>query len=344
MPTPIFTEVQPTLENYWRAIILFGRNVASYKFALAKSLLEVGQGGQTVIPLSELALPFAKHLAAHLKNADKQATSRSSQFLDFCRRFNKREVTEEQLSEATTRLGFNNVIDAFHVVGNGEIGVHFFTDERAGQQKAIRLTDEFFRLTEQFQHRNLPYEVEARWRLVETAWQLNLPRNTLVVSYDSGAELLIAEDRLLRRTSITPCRDALNGYQKGKCFYCFRDISLVDGAGDLADVDHFFPHRLKGFRVADPVDGVWNLVLACQACNRGGEGKFDRLPQVRYLERLHRRNEYLIDSHHPLRETLRLQTGASEAARCAFLQEAYGGAIRLLVQTWKPHDELEPAF
>lgn len=34
------TEGQPTLENYWRAVILFGRNVASYKFALGKSLLE----------------------------------------------------------------------------------------------------------------------------------------------------------------------------------------------------------------------------------------------------------------------------------------------------------------
>ena len=27
-----------TTEDYWRAIILFGRNVASYKFALARSL------------------------------------------------------------------------------------------------------------------------------------------------------------------------------------------------------------------------------------------------------------------------------------------------------------------
>jgi type I restriction enzyme M protein len=32
-----FTEVQPSLENHWRSIILFGRNVASYKFALGKS-------------------------------------------------------------------------------------------------------------------------------------------------------------------------------------------------------------------------------------------------------------------------------------------------------------------
>jgi hypothetical protein len=34
-----FTDVQPSLDNYWRAIILFGRNVAAYKFALGKTLL-----------------------------------------------------------------------------------------------------------------------------------------------------------------------------------------------------------------------------------------------------------------------------------------------------------------
>lgn len=35
-----FYEIEPSLENYWRAVILFGRNVASYKFALAKSLYD----------------------------------------------------------------------------------------------------------------------------------------------------------------------------------------------------------------------------------------------------------------------------------------------------------------
>ena len=30
-----FKEQFPSLDSYWRSIILFGRNVASYKFALA---------------------------------------------------------------------------------------------------------------------------------------------------------------------------------------------------------------------------------------------------------------------------------------------------------------------
>jgi hypothetical protein len=41
-----FEEVSPSLDNYWRSIILFGQNVASYKFALAKSLFDTAQTGK----------------------------------------------------------------------------------------------------------------------------------------------------------------------------------------------------------------------------------------------------------------------------------------------------------
>ena len=47
----LFQEAQPSLESYWRSVILFGRNVASYKFALAKSLLEIAPTGRTDITL-----------------------------------------------------------------------------------------------------------------------------------------------------------------------------------------------------------------------------------------------------------------------------------------------------
>jgi len=40
-----FIDKDPSLETCWRSIILLGRNVASYKFALAKSLLDVQNKG-----------------------------------------------------------------------------------------------------------------------------------------------------------------------------------------------------------------------------------------------------------------------------------------------------------
>ena len=66
---------EPTLEDCWRGIILFGRNVASYKFALGKSLLELNRPAGDVIKLEELAEPFSRHLTEHLRNADKQILS-----------------------------------------------------------------------------------------------------------------------------------------------------------------------------------------------------------------------------------------------------------------------------
>jgi hypothetical protein len=116
-----FLATQPTDENYWRGIVLLGRNVATYKLALAKSLLELGSAGKTFVTLDELAIPYTRHLTTHLKHSDKQINARSSSFLDVCRRFSASEATQSQLIESAVNMGFNNVIDAFHIVNRGEV-------------------------------------------------------------------------------------------------------------------------------------------------------------------------------------------------------------------------------
>lgn len=335
-----FLERQRTPENYWRAVILFGQNVASYKFALAKSLIELSALEKESVPLEDLAEPFSRHIIEHIGKAPKQATSSSSRFLDFCRKFSSGEINKDEMIGQTAKLGFNNVIDAFHVVNRGEIPIRFFTDERKNGG-GIRLTDELFRLRERLQFGSLPQEIEARWRLVETAWQLKVARTALAVDVENEA-LVISRDG--RRASLTSCRDALNGYQKGKCFYCFGDVSIEDSSDRLADVDHFLPRTLLQSGVGLHLDGVWNLVLACRNCNRGIDGKSSRLPAKRFLERLDTRNEFFIISHHPLRETLMAQTGASRDQRVRFLNGAYSGAWEWLIHTWQPTFENETAF
>jgi hypothetical protein len=323
----------PTIEDQWRAIILFGRNVASYKFALAKTLLELTPASGSLVKLEDLALPFALHVCEHLRLEDKQATSASSAFLDGCRQFNTGEIGESKLAALSAAKGFANVIDAFHVVGQAETPRRFFLDERRSH-RGIRITEEFGALTGHQQAADLPLEAEARWRLVETAWRLGLAR-AMVVSYDAGKGMLLLPDLSRRRRAVTSSRDALNGYQQGRCFYCSGPISLTDPA-TLADVDHFFPHILKHADFGPIIDGVWNLVLACRTCNRGVAGKFDRLPSERLLARLHARNEYLIVSHHPLRETLIAQTGADEVRRRGFLRDLHGRAWASVIHLWEP--------
>ena len=145
-----------------------------------------------------------------------------------------------------------------------------------------------------------------------------------------------------RRKDITSSRGALNGYQKGKCFYCFDDITVSDDSTNTCDVDHFFPHMLQPLMPNVNLDGVWNLVLACPDCNRGVGGKFALVPATKYLDRLHRRNEFLISSHHPLRETIIKQTGATEAERRSFLASIDQRAIDALIHRWET-PEVAPA-
>lgn len=322
----------PTLQDQWRAINLFGRNVASYKFALAEALLSIRPTADTLVRMEELAKPFAFAVCRHLKIEDKQATSASSAFLNACRMFNQGEMDEAKLVATTISKGFNNVIDAFHVVGQADVPNRFFNDERATTE-GIRITENFSKLLETYSAVDLPGEVEARWRLVETAWAVGLPK-AMVAAYDIETGALVMPGRGTRRVAVTTGRPALNGYQQGRCFYCSYPISTVPGE-NLAEVDHFFPFSLWPL-AGDAVNGVWNLVLACAACNRGSGGKFAAVPDFDLLHRLHDRNEYLIGSHHPLRETLIQQTGGTEAARMTYLRDFDRLAIRHLIHRWRP--------
>jgi len=330
-----FREKPLQTEDYWRGIVLLGRNVASYKFALAKSLLDLKPAEGDLLKLSDIAPVFSAHIASHLKECDKQATSRSSRFLDYCRQYNLGEITKDELTDFTVRHGFENVIDAFHRVGSDDVPQRFFVDERKSGS-GIRITESLSLLLESPQARNLTEEVESRWRLVETAWELGVNRSLLSIDYDVETERLFALDRCLRRKSVTGSRAALNGYQDGQCFYCSADIDLAPNATVIPDVDHFFPHVLKSQGFGAEIDGVWNLVLSCRSCNRGEGGKFARVPTLRLLAELHRRNEYLIHSHHPLRETLINQTGGVERQRQVFLNDYYQRAKRVLIHEWEP--------
>ncbi len=328
-----FYQVEPTLENYWRGVILFGRNAATYKFALAQALYDIQQQkpGSDLILLADLAQPFSQHLCRHLQQAPKQGTAGRSRFLDACQQFNRGEIGQDRLTELTVRLGFANVLDAFHIVNRAEIATRFFVDERKSHG-AIRLTENFYQLGERPQYHSLALETEARWRLVEQAWAQGISRQLIGMEYDEQTRMLFS---LLnaRRVNITSCRDALNGYQKGRCFYCDTPVSLRSGDQNLADVDHVIPWAIRD-KVPN-IDGVWNLVLACRDCNRGREGKFALAPPQWAMERLRQRNDYIIDSHLPLHETLSRQTGATASARLHFLQRAWNTAIETLIHIWQ---------
>jgi 5-methylcytosine-specific restriction endonuclease McrA len=330
-----FRYQDPTLETSWRSIILLGRNVASYKFALAKTLLQLETKNSLVL-LEDIAVPFAENIAEHLSIERKQITSSSSKFLDICEKYNGGEVDQDTLRTETVKLGFLNVIDAFHNVANDDVPFRFFDDSRK-DSNGITITDNFYRLLESEQKDNFLFEVNARWRLWETAISLKVNPALLSISNDYESELLFTVDKNLKRIDVTSSRDALNGYQKGKCFYCKRSILIERGSERSCDVDHFFPHNLKHHGFED-INNIWNLVLSCQDCNRGHGGKFEKIPKIEYLTALNKRNNFYIESHHPLRETIIKQTGISPEIRHKFLQRYFDRALEMVPVTWKPKE------
>ncbi|MGY2132361.1 hypothetical protein ACW9KT_09040 [Hymenobacter sp. HD11105] len=331
----------PSLESQWRSLILFGKNSATYKFAFAKTLLELAEHETTTITLSDLAEPFARHIVEHLREHDKQGSAASSKFLTICRQFLANQVSQERLLQQTEQLGFVNVLDAFQVVNGGLLPQPFYEQHKVNGKPQLTLTDHFLRLKESFHFQNLPQEAEARWRLVETAWNLNVSPNVLEVEYDEAASQFFIQRDLLRRVNITSVRDALNGYQKGKCFYSLQNISIVPGSAQLCAVDHFLPHLHKQIHLPANINGVWNLVLADRSIN--GQ-KSARVPHVRFLKRLHQRNEFFIESKHPLSETIINQTGPTPEKRRHFLQRHYQLALDYAIHEWQPAVELPGTF
>lgn len=333
-----FLDMLPTTENRWRALILLGRNTASYKFALGKALLDLMNAPDDLLRIDDLALPFALNLCDHLRNAPKQgATNINKALREGCTSFNNGELEPDELRDIATRHGFGDVIDAFHVLGGRNLEQRFFLDERKNA-KGIRLTDEFRKLVELPVANDLRAEIEARWRVVEVGWELGVNPGLVEFEEETGELRICAANK---RIALSSCRHTLNGYQKGRCFYCFGSIS-VDGGDGAADVDHFFPWALR--RMVPNVNGIWNLVLACIHCNRGVAGKFDLVPSLHLLDRLHRRNEFYIDSKHRLAATLVAQMGASETRRRSFLQSTYANAIIARIHHWQPEMRGEIAF
>ena len=78
---------------------------------------------------------------------------------------------------------------------------------------------------------------------------------------------------------------------------------------------------------------VWNLVLACYACN---SAKRDLPPDKDWMPWLVKRGEDLIGSHRPLRETLISQLGPDPARRRDTLRRRHAIAVDMTRFSWLP--------
>jgi 5-methylcytosine-specific restriction endonuclease McrA len=332
-----FKFYEPTAESCFRSSILIGDNDKCYKFALGKSLLYFAKQNKSEISINELSSVYTSFICEHLKKVPIQGTNRKppGKVLIACDKFNKNIISKDELIDITKKDEWV-VLKKFHLIKGGYLPLSFFYKEKNGKSKKIILTDNLHQLSKSTQFENLDFETEGRWNLLERSWQLKIPYHLLMVEYDSLGEKLFSLKKDLR-INITGIREGLNGYQKGKCFYCLKKISIKKGANDISNIDHFFPLKLEKKNILKNLNGVWNLVLSCRECNSGENGKFDKLVQINFLEKLNLRNNYLISSHDPLRQVLIMQTGVTSQKRFEFLNNVFKKAAEFCIfHDWKP--------
>jgi hypothetical protein len=344
--------IDNSLDTNFRSIFLIGSNTATYKFALAKSLLELPKSNKSFISLEELSPLYSKYIIEHIKSGKQQIRGKgTSKFLNALYLYTQNQISEDLMLQITKSEGFKCVLDAFHNLPKKQQATHFFKKSIQNKKQGIILTDELFKLKETNHTHSFKDEIEGRWNLVESAWSEN---SLIHVQYDTDTEYLyylkpVSNNSFLHshlRTNLTPIRKPLNGYQKGKCFYWFKTISIQSNQQDTCDVDHVIPMSIQYSTSYDlQLNEVWNLVLSCKKCNRWESGgKAAQLPQQNFILRLHHRNEYFIESNHPLKENIILYLGKNPEQRLDFLIQRFNFACTIRKPIWSPKETFGDSF
>lgn len=305
-----------------RSVLLFGKNTATYKFALCEALLN--QSIHSRIKYDDLVTDFTGALLRHTKSHPFQEQgNRQGELIRACLAVNEGVLDFNSLLVVARKVMPKYVFDAFHNIGNGSLTAksRLFENSRAGRE--VILSDEFLGIMADHRSKKIVEEEnEARWRIVEEAWRIGLSPN--IISYDTTSGLLIEHTDTAIRIPLRSAVASLLPYQKGRCYYCSCVLrtDANQNEDDFPDVDHLLPlsqlsqasHNLQQHGVN--ANGIWNLVIACKACNRGTGGKFDQPPLAEYMDQLLRRNElFTLEHKHSFRFAILSSLGVSEPAQ-----------------------------
>lgn len=282
--------------DYWKALILYGLNQATYKIALGKTLLSMSAKGYNRVPWDVLAAEFFDQYRTRLEVEDRmpqQATpGRRTTMERIFGSFQLRQNLDEAISEVGA-TAFEDVIPRFHnLAGMEDIQGKFYRFEFG---RYLELTDALHIVREE-QEDALHAELDARWGLLEGAFSIAAGdyrlANDVREIYLTGA---------YKRKPLTGNISFLQGYQGNICFYCGMEMQ----PGDI-DVDHVLPRQVLQH------DEIWNLVLAHRACN---VRKLDRIVGEHFILKLIARNENIMGSNHPWKKRVASMLGVTPAAR-----------------------------
>jgi hypothetical protein len=120
------------------------------------------------------------------------------------------------------------VMQKFHNLrGVGEVAHRFYELEGRRGSARIILTPSLMGVAA---HDSLLRpELNARWSIVETCFDAKVGRSLVAagVAVSDDGQLLLTP---ARRAAVAGAREALIGFQHGRCFYCGDPVALVGGA------------------------------------------------------------------------------------------------------------------
>lgn len=293
------------------AVITRGRKANTYKFALARALLEycnsnvtahhTTDDGTYIIPYSYLADRFLRyywHQECKFRIKQDFQPDKDPHAIHVIRkvfgdnpgtifenvdRSDKERAQKDILQKVfgSERAGTSQVVPRFQKVMVGksahEKRVFYDYDD---DKKIIRLRPEAF---EFFRRNNkiLSLANLAEWAKFLEKTNGSLPKLVAKIEQNEA-----------RRTSLARFREAYLNASMEHCFYC--GTRLEHG---YIEVDHFLPWTYI-FE-----DEAWNLVLACKRCN---QKKSDSLPEAGFQDELIRRNARYRDQIAMLDNSLRV--------------------------------------
>jgi hypothetical protein len=290
--------------DYWKGIVLFGLNAATYKMALAKTLLEFSSKQQNKIGWAELSETYFNNYIERIgnRNMPQQGNPHRLTVIErICSEYNLGKITKEQAVNKVADKAFVDVIPRFQTIGTNKLIVkqHFYEFDFG---KSLSLKDSLLSF-EGKQQVELFSEVEARWSLLEGAFSINQSQFELA---NDVREIYLQEG--YDRKPLTSNIPFLSGYQGNTCFYCGEAIF------DKVHVDHVLPRQVINH------DEIWNLVLSHEECNLL---KSDKLVGPHFMDKLIARNENIMGSNHPWKQKISNKLGNTPKKRSSSIQQHY---------------------
>ena len=317
--------------DYWKGIVLYGLNQATYKIALGKTILELASEGKETIEWHQLSKVYLDTYIERLKtsvNPQQSNPSRRTKMERIVDSLNKGLIDYNGAVNLVATEAFNDVIPRFQTIGTDKdiVGEKFYHFDFG---KRIYLHDSTFLINEASKQ-ELSDELEARWSLLEGAF--SLAHGDYKLSNDVRDVYL---ENSYSRTNITGNIPFLQGYQGNTCFYCGEKIGDKD-----IHVDHVLPRQFIQH------DEIWNLVLSHSICNMN---KNDSLIGKHYFEKLVARNENIMGSNHPWKKKIADALGDTPKKRNKIMLYHYENAKIVLNNNYwenspKYNRETDPFF